>query len=120
MTINVSDYFTKFQQESLETLKQTQDANLESMTKFRALGNEFAIKPGTVPTFENVPSPMQFVEMSFGFASQMLELRKAYTLKVAQMFVDVQKQAENTFNQASNTVANSNTVSAPSMKPVNK
>jgi hypothetical protein len=120
MTINVTDYFSKFQQESLETLKQTQDANLQSIAKFRELGNEFSVKPGTVPTFENVPNPMQFVEMSFGFASQLLEIRKAYTLKVAQMFIDVQKQAENTFNQAGNTVANGSTMTAPAAKPVTK
>jgi hypothetical protein len=120
MTINVTEYFNKFQQESLDALKQTQDANLDALTKVRALGNEFEVKPGTVPTFENVPSPTQFVEMSFGFANQLLEIRKAYTLKVAQMFVDVQKQAENSFNQTANTVANGSTVTAPAAKPVTK
>lgn len=119
MTINVTEYFSKFQQESLEALKQTQDANVEALTKFRALGTEFEVKPGTVPTFENIPSPTQLVEMSFGFASQMLEIRKAYTLKVAQMFVDAQKQAENNFNHTANTVANSN-VTAQTAKPVTK
>ena len=64
------------------------------MSKFREFGNEFAEKPGTIPTFENMPSPTQLVEMSFGFASQMLEIRKAYTLKVAEMLVEAQKQAE--------------------------
>jgi hypothetical protein len=120
MTINVTDYFNKFQQEGLEALKQSQDANIETMSKFRALGTEFAVKPGTIPTFENVPTPFQFVEMSFGFATQMLELRKAYTLKVAQMFVDAQKQAESSFSQATNTVANGNTMTAPAAKPVGK
>ena len=121
MTINVTEYFSKFQQESLAALKQSQDANVEAMTKFRTLGSEFEIKPGTVPTFENVPSPTQLVEMSFGFASQLLEIRKAYTLKVAQMFVDATKQVESNFNQTTNAVANgNNTVSAQAAKPVNK
>ena len=104
MAINVTEYFTKFNQEGLEALKQTQDANVDALTKFRAIGKEFSVTPGTVPTFENVPSPMQFVEMSFGFATQFLELRKAYTLKVAQMFVDAQKQVESNLNQTTSAV----------------
>ena len=56
MTINVTDYFNKFQQEGLEALKQSQDANIETMSKFRALGTEFAVKPGTIPTFGFSPS----------------------------------------------------------------
>jgi hypothetical protein len=120
MTINVTEYFSKFQQESLAALKQSQDANVEALSKFRALGSEFEVKPGTVPTFENIPSPTQLVEMSFGFASQMLEIRKAYTLKVAQMFVDASKQVESTFNQTTNSVANGTNMSAPTAKPVTK
>ena len=121
MAINVTEYFTKFNQEGLEALKQTQDANVDALTKFRAIGKEFSVTPGTVPTFENVPSPMQFVEMSFGFATQFLELRKAYTLKVAQMFVDAQKQVESTLNQTTNAVTNANNaMSAPAARPATK
>jgi hypothetical protein len=40
------------------------------------------------------------VELSFGFASQLLELRKAFTLKVAEMVVETQKQAEANVNAA--------------------
>ena len=104
MAVNVTDYFTKFQQEGLRRSSRARMPASNAMSKFRALGNEFADKPGTIPTFENLPTPTQLVEMSFGFATQMLEVRKAYTLKVAEMFVDAQKTAEatvkNTVNQA--------------------
>jgi hypothetical protein len=94
MAVNVVDYFTKLQEESLAAIKQTQDASLNAFGKFRELNKEFAEKPGSVPSFENLPTPTQLVELSFGFASQLLEMRKAYTLKIAEMLVETQKQAE--------------------------
>lgn len=100
MTLNVTEYVAKAQQESLATIKQTQDLSLAALEKFRALGKELSDKPGTMPTFENFPTPAQFVEMSFGFAAQMLELRKAYALKVADMLAETQQQAEATVKQA--------------------
>lgn len=92
MSVNVSEYMTKFQEESLAALKETQDASLKAMKSFTQFGKEFAQKPGTMPSFENMPSPTQFVELSFGFATQLLELRKAYALRVAEMMVETQKQ----------------------------
>ncbi|HEY5425840.1 MAG TPA: hypothetical protein VIJ77_04745 [Candidatus Tumulicola sp.] len=106
MAVNVSDYFTKLQNEGLATLKQTQDASIAALSQFRSFGKEFSEKPGTIPTFENMPSPTQLVEMSFGFAAQVLELRKAYTLKIAEMLVETQKQAEATVKQATASVQN--------------
>jgi len=92
MAVNVSEYMTKFQEESLAALKETQDASLKAMKSFTQFGKEFAQKPGTMPSFENMPSPTQFVELSFGFATQLLELRKAFALRVAEMMVETQKQ----------------------------
>ena len=104
MAVNVADYFTKIQEEGLKTIKQTQDASLAAFKEFRSLGKELADKPGTIPTIENLPTPTQLVEMSFGFATQVLELRKAYTLKIAEMLVETQKQAEATVKAAAQNV----------------
>jgi hypothetical protein len=103
MAVNVSDYMTKFQEESLAALKETQDASLKAMNSFRQFGKEFSEKPGTMPAFENLPSPTQFVEMSFGFATQLLELRKAFALRVAEMIAEAQKQTETNFKAATST-----------------
>ena len=100
MAVNVSEYMTKFQEESLMAIKETQDASLKAMKTFSEFGKEMIEKPGTVPAFESIPTPTQFVELSFGFASQLLELRKAYTLRIAEMFAETQKRAETTFNAA--------------------
>jgi hypothetical protein len=95
----------KFQEESLAAIKETQDATLKAFKSFSEFGKEMTEKPGTVPAFENIPTPTQFVELSFGFANQILELRKAYALRVAEMMVDTQKQTEMNF-KAAQTVAN--------------
>ena len=118
MSVNVTDYMSKMQQESLAAMKQTQDASIRAFDQFRAIGKEFAEKPGTLPTFENMPSPTQLVEMSFGFAAQLLELRKQYTLKIAEMLVETQKQAEASVKQAAASVQTSPNGTVPSVKPV--
>ena len=96
MTVNVAESMTKFQKDSLEALKETQDASLRAMESFNQFAKEW--KPGTVPSFENLPSPTQFVELSFGFAGALLEMRKSYTMKIAEMMVDAQKHVETNIN----------------------
>jgi hypothetical protein len=105
MAVNVVEFINKIQEEGLSTLKQTQEASLAAMGDFRKLATELSDKPGTIPTFENLPTPTQLVELSFGFASQFLEVRKAYTLKVAELIAEAQKQAESTVKS---TVAQAN------------
>ena len=100
MSVNVVEYMTKLQDEGLEAIKQSQEASLAWMSSWREFTKEFSEKPGTVPTFENVPTPTQFVELSFGFANRWLELRKAFTLKVAEMVTESQKRAEANFKAA--------------------
>jgi len=104
MAVNVSEYMNKFQEEGLAAIKQTQDASLNAIKSFREFTREMTEKPGSVPSFENIPTPTQLVELSFGFASELLELRKAFTLRVAEMLVETQKQAEANF-KAATTVA---------------
>jgi len=100
MSVNVSEYMNKFQEEGLAAIKQTQEASLSAMKSFREFTKEMTENPGSMPTLENIPTPTQLVELSFGFASQLLELRKAYTLRIAEMMVDTQKQAEANFKAA--------------------
>jgi hypothetical protein len=104
MAVNVSEYMNKFQEESIAALKETQNASLKAFKSFSEFGKEIAEKPGTVPAFENIPTPTQFVELSFGFASQILELRKAFALRVAEMIAESQKQAETNFKAAASNV----------------
>jgi len=110
MSVNVVEYFNKIQEEGLKTIKQTQDASLAAFNEFRSFSKELSEKPGTIPSIENLPTPTQLVELSFNFASQVLELRKAYTLKIAELLVETQKQAEASVKAATQ----------PSTKPASK
>jgi hypothetical protein len=94
MAVNVIEYINKIQEEGLKTLKQSQDASLSAFNEIRSFSKEFSTNPTTAVTLENLPTPTQLVELSFNFAGQFLELRKAYTLKIAELFVETQKQAE--------------------------
>jgi hypothetical protein len=118
MTVNVAEFVSKMQQDSLAAIKQGQDASTKAFDQFRSFGKELAEKPGTFPAFENIPSPTQFVEMSFGFAAQLLELRKQYALRLAEMFVESQKQAEATVKQATASVQPVQNGSVAATKPV--
>jgi hypothetical protein len=103
MAVNVTEYMSKFQEEGLAAIKQTQDASLNAMRSFREFTKELNEKPGSMPALENIPTPTQLVELSFGFASQLLEMRKAFTLKIAEMLVETQKQTEANFKAAAPT-----------------
>ena len=115
MTVNVAESMNKFQKDSLNAIKETQDASLRAIESFSQFSKEWASKPGTVPTFENLPSPTQFVEMTFGFAGALLEIRKNYTMKIAEMMVDAQKHVEANVNANGNPNAN---VNPNAVKPV--
>jgi hypothetical protein len=119
MTVNVTEYMNKFQEEGLAAIKQTQDASLKAMNSFHEFTKEFSENPAQLPEFKNVPTPTQLVEMSFGFASQLLEMRKAYTLKIAEMISETQKQAESHFKTAteSSTAQRSNGNMNPNPNP---
>jgi hypothetical protein len=92
MATDFNQYVNKFQEETLKAVKQAQDANVAAFQQARELFTEVA-SLDKMPTLENLPTPTKFVEMSFNFANQMLELRKQYALQVADLFTTVQKDA---------------------------
>jgi hypothetical protein len=64
--------------------------------------------------------------MSFGFASQLLEIRKSYTMKIAEMIAETQKSAQANVSAATsaanpNSASMSNSAPMPnSATPINK
>ncbi|MGR4065508.1 MAG: hypothetical protein ACLQPV_08665 [Vulcanimicrobiaceae bacterium] len=91
MTVNVTDYINKIQEESLATLKQAQDANLAALAQVREFATHATENRGEMPSFTNVPTPAQMIERSFEFTNRMLDVRKSYMIKVAELFADAQK-----------------------------
>jgi hypothetical protein len=85
------DYLSKVQEDVLDQIKEAQEVSLKS---FASLREQFAAYPGMPATtkFEGFPTPAEVIEQSFDFAEKFLEMRKAYTLKVAELIETAQKQ----------------------------
>lgn len=88
-----TEYFTKVQEDVLNQIKEAQDASLKSMTSLREMAASYPTTLPTMPKLEDFPTPAEAIKQSFEFAEKFLEIRKAYTLKLAQMIETAQKQA---------------------------
>jgi hypothetical protein len=88
-----TEYFNKVQEDVLTQIKEAQDASLKSMTSLRELAASYPTTVPAMPKFEGFPTPSEVIEQSFEFAEKFLEIRKAYTLKVAELIETAQKQA---------------------------
>jgi hypothetical protein len=108
MSNDFTTYVTQFQEETLKAVKQGQDANVAAFQQARELFSEMA-NIDKLPTLENFPTPTKMVELSFDYASKLLDLRKQYSLAVAELFTSAQKdatQATVRAAQAASTAAN--------------
>jgi len=88
-----AEFLEKAQAEFLSGLKQAQELNIATITSLKDL-------MASVPKLDatdaagapKLPSPAQVVEQTFAFTSQLLEARKGYMLKLAEMADETQKQ----------------------------
>jgi hypothetical protein len=99
-TPNMSTYTElseKIQGEFLKSLEQAQELNLKTLT---AVSELLAQLP--TPSFEasTLPTPAEAVEQGFGFASRVLEARKEFALKLAELATETQKNFAQTVAQA--------------------
>jgi hypothetical protein len=88
-----TEYLTKVQDDVLTSIKEAQDASLKSMISFREIAANYPTSVQTLPKFEGFPTPAEVIQQSFDFAEKFLEMRKDYTLKVAELIETAQKQA---------------------------
>ena len=86
-----NDFISKVQEDVISAVKQVQDASLAGFHTARETTSDYMA--GKNPfTFEAMPNPTQVIENAFGFTAQILELQKAYALKVAE---SISKAAKN-------------------------
>ena len=91
-TTSYADYLTKVQEDVLDTIKEAQDASLKSFASLRELAVNYPAAP-MAPKFDGFPTAAELIKQSFDFAERFLEVRKEYTLKVAELIEAAQKQA---------------------------
>ncbi len=96
-----TEFLEKAQGEFLNGLKQAQELNIATLASFKDL---VASVPTADATENNVvaklPTPAEVVERTFAFTNQVLETRKAYMLKLAEMAGETQKQLLDAANRA--------------------
>jgi len=97
-----TEFLEKAQAEFLNGLKQAQELNLKTLASFKDLAS-------AVPTVDatesngtvKLPSPTEIVERTFAFTNQIIETRKQYILKLAEMADETQKQIVDAAKRAS-------------------
>jgi hypothetical protein len=92
MTTTYADYLTKIQEDVLDTIKEAQDASLKSFASLRELGANYPTTVPAMPKIDGFPTASELIKQSFDFTEKFLEVRKEYTLKVAELIENAQKQ----------------------------
>ena len=85
-----TEYFEKAQEEFLNSLKQAQELNVKALESFASLMTKAPAVD--VKDFSTLPTPSEFVERTFAFTNEMIESRKEYMTKLAELATETQKQ----------------------------
>jgi hypothetical protein len=88
---NYTEFLARVQGEFLASLRQAQDLNVKTVASLTELASAFPTN-STVPTATELPTPTELVEKSFAFTNELLAVRKEYTLKLAELATEGQKQ----------------------------
>jgi hypothetical protein len=91
-----TEYLNKIQEDVLTSIKEAQDASLKSLSSFGEIAAKYPATAPAMPKFEGFPTPAEVIEQSFDFAQKFIDLRKEYTLKVAEMIASAQATVEPT------------------------
>ncbi len=102
-----AEFFEKVQGEFLNSLKQAQDLNIKTLAAMTDLVSAVpAIDPKDATTGASIPTPTDLVERSFAFTNQMLETRKEYIVKLAELATEAQAQFTETAKRVAQAAKN--------------
>lgn len=93
----------KMQGEFLESLKQAQELSLKTLSAF---GELIAQIPTAKADAVTLPTPAEAVEQGYAFANRLLEARKEYTLKLAELATQAQTQFAESVSRISQSAKN--------------
>ena len=100
-----TEFTEKVQAEFLNSLKAAQDLNVKSFAAFNELIAQ--MPTGKVDaTATELPTPTAVLEHTFNFTNQILETRKAYAMKLAELATDAQKQFTDTAKRVAESAKN--------------
>jgi hypothetical protein len=100
-----TEFLEKAQAEFLNSIKNAQELNIKSLA---AMTDLFS----TVPSIDakdataQLPTATEVVERTFAFTNQLLETRKEYMIKLAELATEAQKQYAETAKRVAETAKN--------------
>ena len=106
MTATINEFFEKAQTEFVNSLKQAQELNIKN---FATVTDLFASIP-TIDTKDaaatQLPTPTEIVEKAFAFTNTLVETRKEYAIKLAELATEAQKQFADTAKRVAEAAKN--------------
>jgi len=101
-----ADFLERVQNEFLTTVKQAQDLSLKTIAATTELMSSMPKVDPNAPAQSIFPTPTEMVERGFAFTNQLLEARKEYALKLAELATDAQKQFAQTAQRVADAAKN--------------
>jgi hypothetical protein len=100
------EFFEKVQGEFLKSIQQAQELNVKTINAMTDLVS-------SVPSVEahqidgaKFPTPVELVERSFAFTNQLIETRKEYAIRLAELATEAQKQFADTAKRVADAAKN--------------
>lgn len=102
-----ADFLEKVQGEFLNGIKQAQDLNIKALAAMTELVSSIpAIDAKQALDGKNIPSASELVERSFAFTNEILDARKEYMVKLADLATEAQKQFADTAKRVAEAAKN--------------
>jgi hypothetical protein len=87
-----TQYLEKVQEDVLEGIKESQETTLKNIASFRELAVAYPTTLPAFPKLEGYPNATELIEKSFEFTHKLIDLRKDYAIKFAEIVETAQKQ----------------------------
>jgi hypothetical protein len=101
-----TEYFEKAQAEFLNSLKQAQELNVKALASFTTLVAKTPAIDFKDTSNLTIPTPTEIVERTFAFTNEMLEARKQYMVKLAEIATETQAQFVDAAKRVAETAKN--------------
>ena len=101
-----ADFLEKFQGEFLNGIKQAQDLNLKALAAMTELYTAIPAFDSKVFDGQNLPTATELVERTFAFTNEILETRKEYMVKLAELATEAQQQFVDTAKRVAESAKN--------------
>ncbi|MHB8147283.1 MAG: hypothetical protein ACYDGM_08520 [Vulcanimicrobiaceae bacterium] len=100
-----TEFAQKVQAEFLNSLKAAQELNVKSFAAFNELLAQAPTGKVDAAVTE-LPTPTEIVEHTFAFTNQLIETRKEYAVKLAELATEAQKQFAQTASRIAESAKN--------------